>query len=147
MANKKCPECGNDVETWEYVNFEILQIMPAKDIFGIFVFEDGSLALTKAGAIGLAKATTVKRVGHRDLSCLVARESIANVSNRVVGLDLCSGWFEVMDEASNFAGLCTSADDPWSCLGCLEWHKNKEFETASKRYRESRNPSEGESND
>lgn len=41
----------------------------------------------------------------------------------IVGLELAEGWFQIINEASNFAGLCKEADDPYECTGELNMSK------------------------
>lgn len=140
MNDQRCISCGKPCETWSYENRNILQIMPAGDVMGIFVSPDGTLQIEACAALALVSVVEVTRtahVGHQnDHGCHFATEEEDTLENDVTGLSLNGGYYEIMDECYNFAGLCRPGDDPWECLGKLNWDMNKEFEKAYKE----RNP-------
>lgn len=97
-------------------SYEILQVIPVSGYSAVFSqphpTEEGKLLLEPEPIhfLGLVKVTVesfVRRSGFKS-SISLGSECIGN---RLLGLTLCGGFFDVCDEASNFAGLIRDGDD------------------------------------
>lgn len=135
-----CPMCGKEFEKWHYKTFKLLQIMPANGEYAIYAHEDGTLDITKVDMLAIAKVTTIERYGHTAVNdCRFNKEKVVDTDNEIVAIQLREGYFNICNEDSNFAGLCYENQDPWECLGSLEWHRNEKFSEHHSKREQSKN--------
>lgn len=114
----------HDSNEWTTETFELINVVPAADMFAVYAVphptQEGKFYLEedRIHFLGIAKVNehTYQGDDHSMLSKLIKTRQLPN---RVVGLDLCEGYFSVCDEADNFAGLMKDGDDINDATGCL----------------------------
>lgn len=107
------------VVSWQFDEYEILQVIQCTGIQAVYAQEDeanpGKFRL-EGGPIELlavAKKTTtfLEKAKDAPIATRWRKCKDAEVENVIVGLELIDGSFEVCNEASNFAGYCRDGDD------------------------------------
>ena len=108
---------------WSNEFYKILQVVPCEGVFAVYAIEDeanpGKFNLDKEPIkfLALVEITTEHYVTVNETSTRVTQ---TDTDNDVVGLTLLpEGWFEVCNQADNFAGYCREGDDISECIGCL----------------------------
>ena len=111
-------------ERWTVDSFELINVVPVDKMFAVYAVphptqkEKFCLEKSPIHFIGIAKVTTHFWTRNEQTKRAV---SLGNEpeGTRVVGIDLCEGYFSVCDEADNFAGLMKDGDDIDNAIGCL----------------------------
>jgi hypothetical protein len=100
------------------VQYEVRQIVLTDDYMAVYAeceHADGTVTLhaRPVQALGVADEITRRFEDLRE----VGRPEVH--PGQVVGLELAEGWFEVVNEYANFAGLCRKGGDIYKATGCL----------------------------
>jgi hypothetical protein len=120
-------KAGLELDKWSHDNYELLQAFQCKGVLSVWAMEDENnpgkhkLEAIPIHFMAVAKVTTryfQKPTGANYRSVQQYREPYTET--RLVGLDLADGYFEVCEEASNFAGYCMEGDDISKATGCLD---------------------------
>jgi hypothetical protein len=122
------------VTDWSYEEYELLQVVLTREFEAVYAGEkdgDGLHPLTswRVDAIGVARVTTRYVVG--EIGKRIHRVVRKTVVNEIVGLEFEDGYWQVCNEASNFAGLMKSGGDIREATGCLnvaDYPLQKQFE-------------------
>lgn len=112
---------GSRPRRWEVTSHTLRQIVLTDDYLAVFTQDepDGSLSLhaepVQALAVARAVTTTYEhREGERRPDELWKEHA-----TEVVGLELTKGYWQVVNEMCNFAGLCRKGEDIYRVTGCV----------------------------
>ncbi len=111
---------------WQYDSYEVLNITPCTGYLAVWAVdcEDGSgeceMWSHPVDALSVARVTTTFLERPFGSSKVGVEYAQREVRNKIVGLELLDGWFDVVQDADNFAGLCREGDDIQQMDGCLK---------------------------
>ena len=110
---------------WEYVEYILEQIVLTSDFQFVLCLEDDGRPAYLEGfpldALAVATATThfMRAPAPRDFKASEEDYRASESVKDVVGLELVDGYFQIVNEAANFAGICKKGDDATKVDGCL----------------------------
>lgn len=105
-----------ELSKWEATEYEVISVAQADKMLAVYAqrhpTEEGKFELVADPIhfVGVAKVTTLF-FEKRDDEKYGRQVDTEFIGTKVVGLDLCEGFFQVCNEASNFAGLMREGDD------------------------------------
>jgi len=115
-------------EKWQVKAYEILNICPCSNILAVFAYDTGPehpkgtyvLGSEPIHFLAVCKATIKHYEGSKTDINSVRCIAVESSDNQVCGLTLNDGWFEVVNDMCNFAGLCHEGEDIRYATGFLE---------------------------
>ena len=127
--------------TWESDWYDILSVVPAANLLAVFAYEiesgeDAGMYELVAEPIRFLAVCKVTTKHCRGVKGEIGKVKIdyEESRNEVCGLQLYEGGvFEVVNEASNFAGLMYEGDDINQCTGHLEYNITKKLKRRPKQ--------------
>jgi hypothetical protein len=108
----------------EATEYKVLSFQLTRDFVAVFAEEapDGlvDLEAQSIDAVGVARVTRRMFLVDESGAEVIGHEREPDVITDVVGLWLADGYFQIVNESSNFAGLARVGDDISQATGCLE---------------------------
>lgn len=119
---------------WDVTTYSVRQITLTDDYLAVWADDaaDGSafLTTTPIQALGVARATrkTFEQREGEPRATVVSTERYTEI----VGLVLLEGYWDVVNEWCNFAGLCRKGEDIYKATGCLAYEFSRRLKQPEK---------------
>lgn len=119
---------------WEYDSYEIRQIVLTTEYQAVYAEEDknGDCTLRAYPLDALGVATVSRHFLRRSITDRPAKKyqpgeeyQPPDITQDIVGLDLADGYFQVVQDANNFAGIARKGEDINQATGYLEYEYSK----------------------
>lgn len=108
-----------EIDTYELMSFQIVAgyvaVLADRDDAG-----ETTLSFMAVDGIGLARKVTQFVEGYVG-ECYDTETHAREVTTEMVGVWLEGGYWKIINEVTNFAGLCRAGDDIYEATGCLSY--------------------------